>query len=90
MKVTRDYGTKTGLWLKKIFKRITLIPGMPALMWNNMDKNAEGMIAAITDLKILESRISYLQLKLDKTNTKGDNALAGKILSYNSRQVTKS
>ncbi len=36
LEVTRAYGTKIGLWLKKIFGRITALPGVPTLMWKNM------------------------------------------------------
>ena len=41
--VMRLYGTKMGLKLKKLFGRITSLPGMPALMWKNMDKIAAKM-----------------------------------------------
>lgn len=41
--VMRSYGTKMGLKLKKMFGRITSLPGMPALMWKNMDKIAAKM-----------------------------------------------
>ena len=41
--IMRSYGTKTGLKLKKMFGRITSLPGMPALMWKNMDKIAAKM-----------------------------------------------
>lgn len=38
--VTRAFGTKTGLRLKRLFRRITALPGIPSLMWKNMDKIA--------------------------------------------------
>ncbi|MCR5596150.1 MAG: L-2-amino-thiazoline-4-carboxylic acid hydrolase [Lachnospiraceae bacterium] len=38
--VTRAFGTKTGLRLKKIFGRITALPGIPSFMWKHMDKIA--------------------------------------------------
>ena len=38
--VTRAYGTMFGLRLKKVFSTITAIPGVPTLLWNNMDKIA--------------------------------------------------
>lgn len=41
--VTRAYGTETGLRLKKIFRAITALPGIPALMWKHMDKIAAMM-----------------------------------------------
>ncbi len=41
--LTRTFGTKTGLKLKKIFNRITSLPGIPKLMWRNMDKFAAKM-----------------------------------------------
>ena len=39
----RSYGTQLGLKLKRLFRRITSLPGMPALMWKNMDKIAAKM-----------------------------------------------
>ena len=41
--VSRDFGTKNGLKLKKLFGRITALPGIPKLMWKNMDKIAAKM-----------------------------------------------
>lgn len=41
--ITRGYGTKMGLRLKKIFTRVTALPGIPTLMWKHMDKIAEKM-----------------------------------------------
>ena len=41
--ITRAFGTKTGLRLKKLFGRITTLPGIPKLMWLNMDKIAAKM-----------------------------------------------
>lgn len=41
--VARAYGTKTGLRLRNIFRRITALPGVPTLMWKNMDKIAKKM-----------------------------------------------
>ncbi|MCR5521705.1 MAG: L-2-amino-thiazoline-4-carboxylic acid hydrolase [Lachnospiraceae bacterium] len=43
LSLTRAFGTKTGLKLKKIFSRITSLPGIPKLMWRNMDKLAAKM-----------------------------------------------
>ena len=40
LETTRAFGTKTGLQLKKKFERITALPGIPTLMWKNMDKIA--------------------------------------------------
>ena len=45
LEVTRAFGTKTGLRLKKLFRRITALPGIPTLMWKNMDKLATKMSA---------------------------------------------
>lgn len=45
LEVTRAYGTKTGLRMKEIFRWITAIPGVPTLMWMNMDKIAAKMSA---------------------------------------------
>ena len=41
--VTRAYGTKTGLRMKGIFRKVTALPGVPNLMWKNMDKIAAKM-----------------------------------------------
>ena len=41
--VTRAFGTKTGLRFRNIFRRITALPGIPSLMWKNMDKIATKM-----------------------------------------------
>ncbi len=38
LSVTRAYGTKKGLKMKKKYLRITSLPGIPALMWKNMKK----------------------------------------------------
>ena len=38
--VTRSFGTTMGLRLMNIFKSITALPGIPLLMWKNMDKIA--------------------------------------------------
>ncbi len=43
LEVTRSYGTKTGLRLQKLFRRVTALPGIPTLMWKNMDKIADKM-----------------------------------------------
>ena len=43
LKITRNYGTKMGIRLKRIFRRITALPGVPTLMWKNMDKIATKM-----------------------------------------------
>lgn len=43
LEATRAYGTKFGKRLKGIFSRITSIPGVPTLMWKNMDKIAAKM-----------------------------------------------
>ena len=43
LEVTRAYGTKTGIRLKNIFRKVTSLPGIPTLMWNNMDKIAAKM-----------------------------------------------
>ena len=41
--VTRAYGTKTGIRMRNIFRKVTALPGVPTLMWNNMDKIAAKM-----------------------------------------------
>lgn len=41
--VTRGYGTKTGLRMRYIFRKVTALPGVPTLMWKNMDKIAARM-----------------------------------------------
>lgn len=41
--ITRAYGKKVGLSVKKIFERITALPGVPTLVWKNMDKLARKM-----------------------------------------------
>lgn len=38
LEVCRAYGTKTGIRLRDIFRKITALPGIPDLMWKNMDK----------------------------------------------------
>ena len=38
--VIRGFGTKAGIRLKKLFRRLTAFPGIPRLMWRNMDKLA--------------------------------------------------
>lgn len=43
LEVTRAYGTKTGLRFQKMFRKITALPGIPTLMWKNMDKIAAKM-----------------------------------------------
>ena len=43
LSITRAFGTKTGLKLKKMFRRITALPGIPKLMWRNMGKIAAKM-----------------------------------------------
>ncbi len=40
LEIMRSYGTKNGIKLKRLFGRITSLPGMPSLMWKNMDKIA--------------------------------------------------
>jgi len=52
--ITRAFGTKAGLKLKKMFRRITALPGIPKLMWRNMDKIAAKMSAGyeIKDLQV--------------------------------------
>ena len=41
--VTRDYGTKTGIRFRDLFRRITALPGMPSLMWKKMPTIAKKM-----------------------------------------------
>ena len=41
--VTRAYGKQFGQRVRKIFRRITALPGVPALMWKHMDKLAGKM-----------------------------------------------
>ena len=43
LSTTREYGTRTGIRLKKIFRTITALPGAPYLIWKNMDKIAAKM-----------------------------------------------
>lgn len=45
LEVMRSYGTETGLRMKRIFRVVTALPGMPTLMWKNMDKIASKMSA---------------------------------------------
>ncbi len=40
---TRKYGTLFGKKVRNIFRRITALPGVPSLMWKNMDKLAKKM-----------------------------------------------
>ena len=41
--VTRGYGKKTGIRMRNIFRKVTALPGIPTLMWKNMDKIAAMM-----------------------------------------------
>ena len=41
--VTRAYGTKTGIRMRNIFRKVTALPGIPTLMWKNMAKIAAKM-----------------------------------------------
>ena len=41
--VTRAYGTKTGIRMRNIFRKVTALPGIPTLMWKIMDKIAAKM-----------------------------------------------
>ena len=43
LEITRACGTKTGLRMKKVFRRVTALPGIPALMWKNMDRISSKM-----------------------------------------------
>ncbi|MBR3508002.1 MAG: L-2-amino-thiazoline-4-carboxylic acid hydrolase [Lachnospiraceae bacterium] len=58
LEVTRAFGTKTGLWLKKLFRRFTALPGIPTLMWKNMDKIAAKMSTGyeIKNLQVNENK----------------------------------
>ena len=40
---TRAYGTKTGLRFRDIFRKVTALPGIPALMWKKMPSIAKMM-----------------------------------------------
>ena len=57
LEVTCAFGTKTGLRLKKLFRRITALPGIPTLMWKNMDKISAKMSAGyeIKNLQVKEN-----------------------------------
>lgn len=46
--VTRAYGTKMGLRMKRMFQIFTALPGIPSLMWKNMDKIANVMSQGYT------------------------------------------
>ena len=43
LSTARAYGTKTGLRMRNIFRKVTALPGIPTLMWKNMDKIARKM-----------------------------------------------
>ena len=43
LEVTREYGTKTGLRIKGIFHKVSSLPGVPTMIWKNMDKIAARM-----------------------------------------------
>lgn len=43
LEVTRAYGTKTGIRLKSLFRKITAFPGIPNLMWKKMPAIAAKM-----------------------------------------------
>ncbi len=56
LEVTRAYGTQFGMRVKKIFRRITALPGVPALMWKNMDKLAKKMSDGYGTKNVIVSR----------------------------------
>ena len=41
--MTRAYGTKFGIRMRDLFRKVTALPGVPDLMWSNMDKIAAKM-----------------------------------------------
>ena len=43
LEVTRAYGTKMGLRIRGILRKITALPGMPALVWKKMPAIAKKM-----------------------------------------------
>lgn len=43
LEVTRAYGTKTGVRIRGILRKITALPGMPALVWKKMPSIAKKM-----------------------------------------------
>ena len=43
LEATRVYGTKTGLRLKSLFRKVTALPGIPNLMWKKMPAIAAKM-----------------------------------------------
>lgn len=62
--VTRAYGTKTGIRLRNIFRKVTALPGIPDLMWNNMDKIAAKMSDGYDcENLVLEEHLCSLDVK---------------------------
>ncbi len=64
LEMTRAYGTKTGIRLRDIFRKVTALPGIPVLMWKNMDKIAAKMSDGydIENL-VLEEHLCSLDVK---------------------------
>ena len=56
LEVCRAYGTKTGIRLRDIFRKVTALPGIPDLMWKNMDKIGAVMSSGydVKDMMITE------------------------------------
>ncbi len=62
--VTRAYGTKTGIRLRDIFRKVTALPGIPDLMWKNMDKIAAKMSDGYEcENLVLEEHLCSLDVK---------------------------
>ncbi|EUB32192.1 L-2-amino-thiazoline-4-carboxylic acid hydrolase [Olsenella uli] len=60
LEVTRAYGTKTGLRFRDIFRKVTALPGFPALMWKKMPTIAKKMSDGyeFEDLVVTDHRCS--------------------------------
>ncbi|MBO4458846.1 MAG: L-2-amino-thiazoline-4-carboxylic acid hydrolase [Butyrivibrio sp.] len=52
--VTRAYGTKMGLRMQGIFRIITALPGIPSLIWKNMDNRIVSKLTEGYEIKNLE------------------------------------
>ena len=64
LSVTREYGTRTGIRLRNIIRKVTALPGIPDLMWKNMDKIAAKMSDGYDcENLVLEEHLCSLDVK---------------------------
>ncbi len=58
LSVTRDFGTKMGLRLQRVFRKVTALPGIPSVIWKKMDCIAAKMSDGyeIKNLEVTEEK----------------------------------